>query len=72
MRSLICYIHVARTPSGKLYRAPSENENGRLLRPGKLYFGDNLEVLRGGDFRDNTIHLVPQRNDLFAWKGPYG
>lgn len=28
------------------------------MRPGKLYFGDNLDVLRSGDFRDETIDLV--------------
>jgi hypothetical protein len=28
------------------------------VRPGKLYFGDNLAVLQSGDFRDATIDLV--------------
>jgi len=28
------------------------------MRPGKLYFGDNLQVLRSGDFRDESVDLV--------------
>jgi len=28
------------------------------MRPGRLYFGDNLDVLRSGDFPDNIIDLI--------------